>query len=344
MNSKKVIVGLSGGVDSSITAYLLKKEGYEVIGVTVIIYGEEDKDAKIVAEHLGIEHVTIDKRDVFKARVIDYFADEYKLAHTPNPCVRCNRHVKFQALLDYADERDAAYIATGHYARIEKNDNGRFTVYKAEAQGKDQTYALCMLSQEQLSRLITPLKGLQKEDVRRIAAEINLPVFAKPDSQDICFIPDGDYAYFLENTCGISLPAGNFVDEAGKILGRHKGVHHYTIGQRRGLEFAAGKRVYVTDINAESATVTLGSNEALFKSECYFKDVNFMGDTAFTDKLYTAKVRYGNTEIEGEVSSVADNLYKFEFKKPVRAITPGQAIVIYYDDAVIAGGTITELS
>lgn len=344
MNNNKVIVGLSGGVDSAITAYLLKKEGYEVIGATVIIYGEEDKDAAKVAEHLGIEHVTLDYRQHFKNKVMDKFADEYRMAHTPNPCVLCNRYVKFQALMDYADSCDAAHIATGHYANIVKNENNSYTVRKAEAIGKDQTYALCLLSQEQLSRLLTPLRSLQKDDVRKIAAEINLPVFNKPDSQDICFIPDGDYASFLEKNYNINLPEGNFVDDAGKTLGRHKGIHHYTIGQRRGLEFAAGKRVYVTDINAASSTVTLGSNEALFKTECCFRDVNFMSEDCFTDDLYTAKVRYGNTEIEGNVVSLSENLYKFIFKKPVRAITPGQAIVIYKDNAVAAGGTITVLS
>lgn len=344
MNEKKVIVGLSGGVDSAITAYLLKEQGYEVIGATVIIYGDEDKDVRLIAGHLGIELKTIDFRDVFKHEVIDNFAEEYQKACTPNPCVRCNRYIKWQALLKCADENDAAYIATGHYARIDKLENGRYSVHKADAKEKDQTYVLCMLTQEQLSRTLMPLYGLNKDKVRAIAEKINLPVFNKPDSQDICFIPDGDYAGFLENNCNITLPAGDFIDEAGKKLGRHKGIHHYTIGQRRGLEFAAGTRVYVTDINASDNSVTLGSNESLFKNECFFDNVNFMGEACFTSSDYTAKVRYGNTEIPCTIASVSEGIYKCTFKKPVRAITPGQAIVIYKNDVVVAGGRIIKLS
>lgn len=340
MNTNKVVVGLSGGVDSAITAYLLKEQGYEVIGATVIIYGEEDRDVKQIAECLGIEPKTIDYRNVFKQEVINNFADEYKRAYTPNPCVRCNRYIKWQALLNCADENDAAYIATGHYARIKKLENGRYSVCKADSKAKDQTYVLCMLTQEQLSRTLMPLSNMQKDEVRAIAEKISLPIFDKPDSQDICFIPDGDYAGFLEKNCSVSLPAGDFIDESGKKLGRHKGIHHYTIGQRRGLEFAAGTRVYVTDIKSSNNTVTLGSNESLFKTECFFDNVSFMAEEAFTDDEYTAKVRYGNTEIPCDVAPAGNGVYKCLFKKPVRAVTPGQAIVVYKNDVVVAGGRI----
>lgn len=348
MNYKKVIVGLSGGVDSAVAAYLLKQQGYEVIGATVKIYGESDPDSEKIAAILGIEHVILDYTDVFKKQIINNFSDEYKKARTPNPCVRCNRFIKWQALIDYADAHDAAYIATGHYSQIEKLPNGRFSIKKNASQ-KDQTYVLCMLTQEQLSRTLMPLGEMEKDDVRKLAMEIGLPVCDKPDSQDICFIPDGDYAAFLETVCGTLLPEGNFINEKGEIIGRHKGIHHYTIGQRRGLEFAAGSRVYVSSIDAIGNTVTLGSNESLFKNECFFIDVNFMSVTDFAnhdltfggaDGMFSAKVRYGKNETPCDISKISDDTFKCEFKKPVRAITPGQALVIYKGDYVAAGGVI----
>ena len=357
MSKGKVLVGMSGGVDSSVAAYLLKRDGYEVIGVTMEMLPEQDKsnlddnlsycgisaveDAKRVANKLGIEHHVLDFRSEFKSGVIDYFINEYKAGRTPNPCVVCNRKIKWEALLEEAHKMGADYVATGHYAKIEKYpQTGRYCVRTAITAAKDQTYALYNLTQEQLKSTIMPVGDYTKDEVREIAKEIDLDISTKPDSQDICFVPDGDYAGFIKRYDGTNFKVGNFVDINGNILGKHKGILHYTIGQRKGLGLAMNKHVYVKEIDAEQSRVVICDNEDLFETTIYAKNINFMS----LDKIEgcisaEAKIRYAHKKAKCKVS-FEDDMLICKFDEPQRAITPGQAIVIYDGDYVLAGGII----
>ena len=280
--NKKVVVGMSGGVDSSVAAYLLKRAGYDVIGVTMQIWQDEEikeqeenggccglsavDDARRVAQHLDIPYYVMNFKQEFKCNVVDYFVEEYLQGRTPNPCIACNRYVKWESLLKRSLEIGADYIATGHYARIDKLPNGRFAIRNSVTAAKDQTYALYNLTQDQLSRTLMPVGEYTKEEIRKIAQEAGLPVAHKPDSQDVCFVPDGDYAGFIESVAGDRVPGqGNFVTTDGKILGTHKGITHYTIGQRRGLELPMGERVFVTQIRPETNEVVIGKNEDIFR-------------------------------------------------------------------------------
>lgn len=342
MDKNKVVVGLSGGVDSAVTAYLLKKEGYEVIGVTMRQFKEEtfSADAALVAETLGIKHVIEDLSDEFEREIMRYFASEYEKGRTPNPCTLCNPRIKWEMLTRAADREDAFYVATGHYANIDMI-NGRYSIKNAVTATKDQTYALCNLTQEQLSRTLMPLGRYEKSEVRAIAEEAGIPVAGKADSQDICFIPDGDYAGFLERFTGKTFEPGDFVDKDGRVLGRHNGIVHYTIGQRKGLNLPMGKPVFVTGIYVSGNRVIIGDNEDLFTTVFFVRDVNFMAGTEEDlPKTLMCKIRYAHKGEVCTLSQESDGLYRAEFAAPVRAITPGQTAVFYDGDYVFAGSVI----
>ena len=346
--NKSVIVGMSGGVDSSASAALLKSQGYEVVGVTLKLWESEQtdgccsfsaaEDAKRVADALGIKHHVFDFQKEFKQSVVDYFIGEYKAGRTPNPCVMCNKHIKFALLLQKADELGIDYIATGHYAKIEEKD-GRFLLMRPEDRKKDQTYFLYNMTQEQLARTLFPLYGVTKDDTRQIAEESGLDVHSKKDSQDICFIPDGDYVKFITGYSG-AMPEGNFVDAEGKVLGRHKGIMNYTIGQRKGLGIALNRPMYVTGINPAENTVVLGENGSQLKSELYAHSVNLIAFDGI-DKPFecTAKIRYNAPDVPCKVYP-DERGFRVVFDTPQKSVTPGQMVVLYDDNTVIGGGII----
>lgn len=345
--AKKVIVGLSGGVDSSVAAYVLMKQGYEVIGVTMHVWGDISenvavKDAKKVADHLGILHHVIDFTEEFKEKVVDYFIGEYMAGRTPNPCNMCNRFVKWEALLDGAKDFGAKYVATGHYARIKQLDNGRLVVMNSLTAVKDQTYALNQLTQEQLAHTIMPIGQYTKDEIRQIAKDAGIPVADKPDSQDICFIPDGNYKAFLEKYADRKLPSeGNFVNEAGEILGKHKGITNYTVGQRKGLGIALGKPVFVSAIRTETNEVVISDTGDVFARELYCNHLNFMAVEDLTEPTEViAKIRYAHKGSHCTIEKVDEDIVKCTFHEDVRAITPGQSVVFYQNDYVFGGGII----
>ena len=361
MSKKKVIVGMSGGVDSSVAAMLLKKQGYDVIGVTMQIWQDEETavqeenggccglsavdDARRVADQLEIPYYVMNFKKEFKDWVMDDFVQEYFRGRTPNPCIRCNRYVKWEALLPRSLAIGGDYIATGHYAKVVQLENGRYTLKKAPSR-KDQTYALYNLTQEQLSKTIMPVGDYTKDEIRRMADEIGLAVASKPDSQDICFIPDGNYQKFLYEYTGKKLPQGNFVDQSGKVIGVHQGITHYTIGQRKGLNLSMGHPVFVTEIRPETNEVVIGENKDVFKSSLVASDVNWMSipDPAPGEKVRVhAKVRYAHQGADATVYMTEDGNLICEFDEPQRAITPGQALVMYDGDYVVGGGVIKEV-
>jgi tRNA-specific 2-thiouridylase len=290
--SKKVVVGMSGGVDSSVAAWLLKEQGYDVIGVTMQIWQDEDTevqeaeggccglsavdDARRVAMELGIPYYVMNFKEEFKCRVMDYFAQEYLAGRTPNPCIACNRYVKWESLLQRSLAIGADCIATGHYARIAKLENGRFALETSVTAAKDQTYALYNLTQDQLSRTLMPVGDYTKDEIRQMAQKLGLPVASKPDSQEICFIPDHDHASFIENYTGKESKPGNFVDLKGNVIGRHKGITHYTVGQRKGLNLAMGHPVFVTALRPETNEVVIGDSQDVFTSTVRCNRLNWM--------------------------------------------------------------------
>ena len=348
---EKVVVGLSGGVDSSVAAYLLKEKGYDVIGVTMLMWPltTETKeqpqsvvDARKVAQHLDIPYYVLDFTKQFKKEVIDYFTEEYLAGRTPNPCNVCNRRIKWEALLAWAREHGAEYIATGHYARIDKLENGRYAIRNSVTALKDQTYALYNLTQEQLSKTLLPVGEFSKDEIRRIAEEQKLPVANKSDSQDICFIPDGDYGAFLQRQVPERIPGeGNFVSTDGTVIGRHKGVTHYTIGQRKGLGIAMGHPVFVCEIRPETNEVVIGENEDIFSTDLICREVNYMGmEEGNEPAKCMAKIRYAHKGDVCSLEKLGDGRMHVKFEKPVRAITPGQAVVFYDGEYVLGGGVI----
>lgn len=345
VNNNKVVIGLSGGVDSSVSAYLLKQQGYEVLGVHIHMHDYSTfpiEDARKVAEHLKIEFAMLDAVNLFREKVTDYFTDEYFRGHTPNPCNICNRYVKFETLLNYANEVGAAYIATGHYANISHNSNGRYTISNSATAVKDQTYALCRLSQEQLSRILMPLAKYTKEEVRAIAKEAGIPVAMKKDSQDICFVPDGDYGRFLREYSKQKDIKGHFVHEDGTDLGPHEGITHYTVGQRRGLGIPAGERIFVKSIDAGSGNIILSDNESLYTDSFIVKSVCWMGIESPQETVRAkVKIRYAHSGTVGTISQVSDEYCRVELEEKVRAATPGQFAVFYQDDYIIGSGIIT---
>ena len=393
---KRVVVGMSGGVDSSVAALLLKEQGYEVIGVTMQIWQDMDgsaggqhgegsmepgadrsapsggqtgqgtcsaklsgslarskgvccglsavEDARRGAEHLDLPYYVMNFRREFKEHVVDYFVAEYLRGRTPNPCIACNRYVKWEALLGRSLEIGADYIATGHYARIRQLPNGRYVIADSVTAAKDQTYALYNLTQEQLSRTLMPVGEYTKEQIRKLARKAGLPVADKADSQEICFIPDHDYAGFIDRAAAGQTPGpGDFVDARGRVLGTHKGITHYTVGQRRGLDLPMGERVFVTQIRPSTNQVVVGRNEDTFTEEVVCGQVNFMAVEGLDKPLRVkAKIRYNHPGEYGIIESMGYGKVRCRFEHPVRAATPGQAIVFYEDGHVLGGGTIEQ--
>lgn len=354
MEKQKIIVGLSGGVDSSVAAYLLKEQGYEVTGVTMVNFREKNlpenvkssgekiaEDAGKVADFLGIRHEIVDFCPEFQEHVIDYFIKEYLSGRTPNPCVICNRYIKWKAMMEQGERLGADLLATGHYAQVEKLPNGRYALKNSVNAAKDQTYALYGLTQEQLSRTRMPLGAYKKEQIREIAENIGLPVAKKPDSMEICFIPDKDYAKFIEQNTDVFIPKGNYVSTKGEILGQHQGITHYTIGQRKGLNLAMGHPVFVSEIRPETNEVVIGENEDIFHSALSCSHLNTVAVPEFTDHMEViAKIRYNHKGAPAVLYNMENGRLLVRFSEPQRAITPGQAVVFYQEGYVVGGGII----
>lgn len=346
LDRNQVLVGMSGGVDSSAAVSLLKEAGYQVFGLTLLLTegacagSDSVRDAAAVAEKLGIPHSAGDGKERFDRQVQDYFAASYEAGLTPNPCIQCNRRVKFPALLEEADRKGIFYVATGHYARIEKV-GGRHLLKRGLDRKKDQSYFLYGLTKEQLSRTLFPLGALSKEECRAIAEKQGLVTARKKDSQDICFIPDGDYGAFLERYTGKTWPHGSFLDKNGTVLGRHQGHVRYTLGQRRGLNIALGQRAYVIGKDPKANTVTLGSNDDLFTARVRAREVNFLAcDDLYQPQRLMGRTRYTQQLSPCTVCQTGEDELEIIFDTPQRAVTPGQAVVVYDGDTVVCGGTI----
>lgn len=347
MGKGTVVAGMSGGVDSSVAAYLLKKQGYNVIGVTMQTWHEEGscnsvtEDAGYVAKQLGIPYYVIDIHEEFNRKVINYFINEYRKGNTPNPCIACNKYIKWGGLLKYAARTGADYIATGHYARIIKLANGRYTVSESAAGKKDQAYVLYTLGQDQLAHTLMPLGDYTKEEIRDIAKEAGLEVAGKSESQDICFIPDHDYAGFIERETGEKCIAGNFIDDNENILGMHKGIEHYTIGQRKGLNLPAKQPYYVKKIIPETREVVLGGADSVFTDSVCVDNINYMAVEKLEEpRRLKVKIRYAHAGADCELIPLADGKAECRFNEKQRAVTPGQAAVFYENGYVFGGGTI----
>lgn len=345
---------MSGGVDSSVTALLLKQQGYEVIGLTMQIWQNDEpqtgtccsldavNDARRVAWQLDIPHYVFNFRDEFRAKVIDYFCDEYLHGRTPNPCIACNRYLKFESLLSKAIAMEADYIATGHYARIIRDESSRGSnLFIGVDDSKDQSYALYTLTQYQLEHTLFPLGTYTKQEVRRLAEEAGLPVYTKPESQDLCFVSAGRYGEYVDAYPGLATKTGLFRSSSGESLGSHRGIHHYTIGQRKGLGLALGYPAYVTGIDPKTDTVWIGKDQDLFHSLLIADDVHYISGVPM-EKPYHAcvKIRYSAQRVQALITPLDDVRIQVDFDQPQRAITPGQAVVIYEGDQVLGGGTI----
>ncbi|MBQ9993488.1 MAG: tRNA 2-thiouridine(34) synthase MnmA [Clostridia bacterium] len=342
----KVMIGMSGGVDSSAAALVLQRQGYDLCGVTLLLTPDasedsrEVADAKAVCASLGIEHICCDLREQFSRDVMRHFCGQYSIGKTPNPCIECNRYIKFGLLLEEAKKRGYDKIVTGHYARIEE-ENGRFLLKKGADRTKDQTYVLYSLAQEQLKHTILPLGEMSKAQVREIAEANGFINAHKRDSQDICFVPDGDYAGFIERYSGKTYPNGEFVDLEGNVLGEHKGIIRYTRGQRKGLGLALPQPMYVCRTDLLENKVILGLNDDLFSSELDANDINLIAcDRIDTSIRVEAKVRYSQGAQSATVWQTDDDRLHIEFDEPQRAITKGQAVVMYDGDTVVGGGKI----
>lgn len=351
--SKKVMVGMSGGVDSSVAAALLKEQGYEVVGVTMQIWQDDKKDAagsccslsavddaRRVAHKLDIPYYVLNFKEVFDNKVIDYFTSEYLAGRTPNPCIACNRYIKFDEFLRKARSMGMDYVATGHYATVVQ-EGGRYLLKRSASLAKDQTYPLYNLTQDQLAHTLFPLAPFEKTKVREMAKALGLGVATKPDSQDICFVTDRDYAGFIAKRTGVAAAAGNFVDRQGQVLGQHRGLFHYTIGQRKGLGIATGQPLFVTKLDVERNEVVLGEEQDILSNSLTATDLNWIAIESLEEPLQvTAKIRYGSREMAATIVPLADGRVQVDFAQSVRAVTAGQSVVFYQGEVVVGGGII----
>jgi len=359
MSRKRVVVAMSGGVDSSVAAALLKERGYEVFGITMDIFNipkefcqEEGlrsccgrgakADAVRVAAHLGIPHYIVDLKKSFNTWVVADFCEEYKNGHTPNPCIRCNQHIKFDALWKKAKKLGADFLATGHHARISHDENsGRYLLLKGKDREKDQSYFLYAMTQEQLAHILMPIGDFTKKDVRKKAKQLGLPVHQRPESQEICFIPDNDYIRFLKQRIPEAFRTGPIVDRENRILGQHRGILHFTIGQRRGMGLAASHPLYVLEIQSDENRIVVGSSDHLYEKKVLLSDVNLiMKDEIEAPLPVKAKIRYKHREAKAVLTSLEKNQVCLNFQDPQRAVTPGQSAVFYAGDVVVGGGII----
>lgn len=355
--NNRVAIAMSGGVDSSVAASILVEQGYEVIGVTMCLLRgsierssgacctpESVEDARRVAAKLGISHFVIPMQDQFDKFVIEDFIEEYKRGHTPNPCIRCNRFLKFDILIDWAKSIGADRIATGHYAGVRYDvERGRWLLLRGKDRSKDQSYALYALTQPQLERIIFPLGSMTKSETRKCAADLGLRVADKPDSQEICFVPGRDYPAFLKSVAPELVRPGPVVDMDGKVLGQHQGIAFYTVGQRKRLGISSPEPRYVVRVDSETNTVVVGTNEDLFARALVAKDLNLISIERLPATLaVTAKIRYNTKDSAAVVRELFKNMAEVVFEQPQRAVTPGQAVVMYQDDIVVGGGTIAD--
>lgn len=356
---KKALIGMSGGVDSSVAAFLTQQAGYECIGATMRLFSndvlgdaqestccslDDVEDARSVARRMGIPHYTFNFQDDFRSCVMEKFVRCYESGLTPSPCIDCNRYLKFGTMLRRAQELGCSHVVTGHYAQIRQDpETGRYLLYKAKDPAKDQTYFLYPLTQDMLAHALFPLGELTKPEVRAIAAEHGFVTAKKHDSQDICFVPDGDYMAFMERFTGKTYPQGDYLDPEGHVVGHHQGAVRYTIGQRKGLGLAMGSPVYVCGKDMAANTVTVGPNSALFSRGLRANDWNwFPFDTLTEPMTVTAKIRHSQFEQAATVYPEENGFARVEFTDPMRAITPGQAVVLYQGEMVLGGGTIQE--
>ena len=352
MENKKVLLGMSGGVDSSVSALLLKKEGYDVIGITLELFAgssccniETYIDAKNVCNSIGIPHFTYDCKEQFKNHVINDFINCYSNCKTPNPCIECNKYMKFGYMWNKAKALGCNYIATGHYAKTEYSEKyGRWVLKKSKAGKKDQSYVLWNIPKELIEHVLFPLSDFEdKEQIREIARKNNLKVANKPDSEDICFVPDGNYKKFLENNSELKPKVGNIVNQKGDILGKHSGLYKYTIGQRKGLGISYKVPLFVIGFNPLKNEVIVGEENELYKKEIIVKDINLLlFDKIKDQKEVEVKTRYSSKMAKAKISQETENTIKVIFDEPQRAITPGQSAVFYIDDIVVGGGKIED--
>lgn len=346
---KKVLLGMSGGVDSSVSAVLLKEQGYDVVGMTLELFGgtccntDAFVGAKQICNSIGIPHITYNLKEEFQCEVINNFIDEYSNQRTPNPCIECNKYMKFGAMYEKAKELGCDYIATGHYAKMEYSDEyGKYVLRKAKNLNKDQSYVLYNMPKLLLGKVLFPLGNFEsKEDVRRIAKEHNLAVASKPDSEDICFIPDGNYKKFLEQNSSIAPKEGNIVNRKGEILGKHNGLYNYTIGQRKGLGISYKVPLFVIGFNKDKNELIVGEQEELYRKEMKVNEVNLLLMDKIVQPLdVTVKIRYASKPAEAIINQTESGNIQVIFKEPQRGITPGQSAVFYINDVVVGGGKI----
>ena len=350
MENKKVLLGMSGGVDSSVSALLLKEEGYEVIGATLELFAGSSCcnintyiDAKNVCKSIGIPHFTYNYKDEFKCKVIDNFIEEYSNQRTPNPCIQCNKYMKFGFMWEKAKELGCNYLATGHYAKTEYSEKyGRWILKKSKAGRKDQSYVLWNMPKDLIQHVVFPLANFEsKDEIREIAREYHLKVANKPDSEDICFIPDGDYKKFLENNSDLKPINGNIVNLKGEILGKHTGLYKYTIGQRKGLGISYSEPLFVIGFNKNKNELIVGTEKETYKKEMIVKDVNLLLIDELKEKMeVSVKTRYSSKEERATIEMAENNMIKVIFDNPIQRITPGQSAVFYIDDIVLGGGII----